>query len=80
MRMLNQETDAPVQMLTVLLTRSEVQELHGILDDLLAADSTGDHYHLSSPDYQKEITVAIYGESDPRGFSERMLKLIAEDR
>jgi hypothetical protein len=50
---------APIQDLLIFLTRPEVGELRDALDALLEHfDEPGWHAHVSSPDYQVEITVA----------------------
>lgn len=46
--------------LYVELSIADARELRGALDDLIA-DPSGGHYHLSSSDYQSELTVWIEG-------------------
>lgn len=79
MRILDEIESRKIDMLQLLLTRSEAQELKDGLEDLLTRGH--DHVHVSTPDFQKEVTVAIYDESDTRleGFSERSKRLILKD-
>src|SRR3954471_9958512 len=50
---------APVSNLSVFLSRAEAAELRDGLDELLQHfGESGRHAHISSPDYQTEITIA----------------------
>lgn len=60
------------------LTRGEAIQLQGYLEQLIANPSMH-HVHLSSDDYQKEVTISIYDETNLEGFDERSKKLIRED-
>lgn len=58
MRMTDLETKMSVDVLGLCLTRAEAQELRDDIDALLAHG--GDrHEHVSSADYQTELTVWI---------------------
>ena len=48
---------------TLLLTKVELQELVGDAESLIK-DPSKDHHHISSADYQKEITICIYDEKN----------------
>ena len=78
MRLLNQDDDKPLHRVLILLTQPEALELRDSLD-LLFENSVGRHEHISSQDYQKEITIGIYEERKPEGFDERSRILIARD-
>ncbi len=50
--------NVPIANVYIRLTRPEAQELIGSLETLLKLpDSTGQHQHISSEDYQTEVTV-----------------------
>jgi hypothetical protein len=78
MRIHDEDHDRKLDKITVFLTKSEARELKSDLNSLLC-DPAGNHRHLSSDDYRKEITVCIYDEARLEGFSERAKKLILED-
>jgi hypothetical protein len=78
MRMLDENRDNSVDQATLLLTRSEAQELLDSLQSLLAKGQ-GQHAHVPSEDYQKELTIAIYEPGRVDGFNERCKKLIQDN-
>lgn len=78
MRLLNQDEDRVIQRLLLLLTQREAVELKDSLE-LLLANSAGRHEHISSEDYQKELTIAIYDQTALEGFDGRSQTLIARD-
>jgi len=78
MRILDEIRDNSVEQATLLLTRAEAEELHDSLQSLLE-NAKGQHVHISSNDYQKEITVAIYDPNHLDGFHPRCQKLIREN-
>jgi len=78
MRILDEKRDNSVDRATLLLTRSEAQELLDSLRSLLA-DGQGQHAHVPSEDYQKEITIAIYEPGHANEFNQRCQKLIRDD-
>ena len=54
-----QGNGSPVDDLLIFLSRSEASELRSAIDALLENfDDAGWHAHISSPDYQTEITIA----------------------
>jgi hypothetical protein len=61
------------------LRPAEAQELKGAIDQLLSNRKLH-HLHVSADDYQKEITVSLYDETDLSGYDERSRILILEDR
>jgi hypothetical protein len=79
MRLLNQDDDRTVQRLLLLLTQPEAVELKDSLE-LLLANSAGRHEHISSEDYKKEITIAIYDPSSQESFDSRSRTLIVTDQ
>jgi len=78
MRILDEERNNSVDRATLLLTRSEAQELLDSLQELLA-NSKEQHTHVPSEDYQKEITLAVYEPGNTEGFNQRCQKLIQDD-
>jgi hypothetical protein len=75
MRVLDEIRDNSVDRAMLLLTRNEAQELLDSLQFLLG-DAKGQHAHVPSEDYEKEITIAIYEPGNTQGFNERCRKLI----
>ncbi|CCB86145.1 MULTISPECIES: hypothetical protein [Parachlamydia] len=64
--------------ITILLTRSEIEQLIGYAKQLLEENPPSDHYHLSNENYQKEITICIYN-PDISTYNPKVQKLIKED-
>lgn len=61
MRILDDKTDKKLDRITLFLTKSEALQLEYYLKHFLEKpNDSGLHFHLSSEDYQKEITVCIY--------------------
>jgi hypothetical protein len=58
---------------------SEAVELRNTLSEMIADPIGHDHGHVSSEDYKKELTVAIYSPDDPEHFDDRSKRLIIED-
>ena len=80
MRLLNEDTDSAISRLTLLLTKVEACELRDSLEAILESDAVARHEHVPSEDFQKEITIAIYDESDISRFDERVQELIQADK
>lgn len=78
MRILDDESDKKLDNVSIFLTREELKQLIGYAEGLLNKDSS-DHYHLSSDDYQKEITLSIYNPESTEKFNPRIIKLIKND-
>jgi hypothetical protein len=55
--------EKPLDRVYLALTDNEARELRDALDDLLKTDEAGWHGHVSSSDYDREVTV--YREDDP---------------
>lgn len=79
MRILDEEADRAISMVTLFLTKSEASELRDSLKALLERNGVG-HEHVDSEDFQKEITVAVYDDDDVTQFDQRSQRLIREDR
>jgi len=81
MRILDQDKDSKVDQVTIFLQLEEAKQLRDSLNELISNPSIH-HSHISSEDYQKEITVCIYNETDTKlmqQFDKRSLKLIEKD-
>lgn len=79
MRILDDESDKKLDNVSIFLTKEEAMQLRGYLNQLLD-NPTLQHSHLSSSDYQKEITVCLYDEKNLRNFNQRSIKLIKEEK
>ena len=78
MRILDDKSDKKLDTVTLFLTQEEALQLRSDLDQLLAKPQLH-HTHLSSENYQKEITVCVYDGEKLQGFHPRAIKLIKED-
>ena len=79
MRILDNESDKKLDDIAIFLNMEEAIQLRGYLNQLLDNPKL-QHAHLSSADYQKEITICLYNEKDLQGFHPRAIKLIKEDK
>lgn len=79
MRILNQDTDKSTQNILLCLTKSEALELRDELERLLSSNQRDNHGHINDTEYQREITVTIYDDSNLIGFDDRTKRLIVED-
>jgi len=81
MRLLDEIANKPLSNITLLLTHNEAGELRDKLDELIKNYGKGWHDHISDSDneYQREITVAIYKDTDISEFNERIQHLIKND-
>lgn len=61
MRILDEDRDVEVSNATVYLTLAEAEELHGQLSALMAK-AANVHFHLSSDDFARELTICHYVE------------------
>jgi hypothetical protein len=78
MRILDEVRDSSVERAVLLLTRREAQELLDSLQSLLD-DGLGQHEHVPSEAYDKEITIAIYEQGQTDSFNERCQRLIRDN-
>lgn len=79
MRILNNDTNAPLENVIIYLKKDEAVELIGALESLLNSEKTAEHSHINDLEYTHEITVAIYDEDNLNGFDQRSKKLIQEN-
>lgn len=80
MRILDNDRDVACNSVTLFLTVSEASELRDSLNSLVHEGFHARHEHVTSGDFQKEITVCVYTAEDLAGFDARSRKLILEDR
>jgi hypothetical protein len=78
MRILDDEADEKLDSVSIFLTKDEMQQLIGYAKQLI--EHSSDHQHLSSNDYQKEITICIYNPENPGKFSPRVERLLRDDQ
>ena len=79
MRILDEESDKKLDNVSIFLNKEEAVQLRCYLNQLLDNPKL-QHSHLSSSDYQKEITICLYDEKNLENFNERSIKLIREDK
>ena len=75
----DEEKKVALSSVTLILNIEEMHQLKGYVNQLLQENLPSDHYHLSSSDYQKEITLLLYR---PENFSQlhsEIKKLISSD-
>mgnify|MGYP001559443878 CR=1 FL=1 len=77
--MLDDESDKKLDRVSIFLTIEEAKQLQSYLNKLLASPET-QHAHLSSNDYQKEITICLYDNKNFINLHPRAIKLIKEDK
>ncbi len=78
MRILDEESDKKLDEVSIFLTKEEAVQMLGYLENLIKNPSH-QHSHLSSIDYQKEITICIYDTQNIESFHPRAKKLILKD-
>lgn len=79
MHILDDETDKTLKRITILLTKKEMRQLQGYVRQLLEEKPSSDHHHLSTDDYQKEITLCLYDPNNIEAFQEFIQKIIQQD-
>ena len=78
MRILDDKSDKKLNSVSLFLTKNEAKHLIGYLEQLLE-NAKGDHSHLMSEDYQKEICICLYNPDNVENFNKRVQKLIFND-
>jgi hypothetical protein len=79
LRILDDDSDKKLDNASIFLTKEEAVQLRGYLNQLLDNPKL-QHRHLSSTDYQKEITICLYDEKNLENLNQRSIKLIKEDK
>lgn len=80
MRILNQDTDSSINEIILYLTAQEAKDLMSALKDVMESSKAANHVHVSSEDFNKEITVCVYDPDQLSDFDKRSQRLITEDR
>ena len=78
MRILDDKSDRPINSVSIFLTETEAVYLIGYLEQVVY-EKRGDHSHLSSEDYKKEITICLYSPEKIDHFHPRIQKLLSND-
>ena len=78
MRILDDVSNKKLDRITIFLTKEEAGFLQKYLKQIID-NPIQDHAHLSSSDYQKEITICVYDNRSIDKFGLRAKKLILED-
>lgn len=79
MRISDDVSDKKLDKVTIFLTEQEALQLESYLKQFLEKSKEGLHFHLSSEDYQKEITFCIYDPEHIEKLHLRAQKLIRDD-
>ncbi len=79
MYILDEEANKKINLITIILNKKEMKQLLGYAKKLLDAPQSSEHYHLSSDDYQKEITICLFDSGNLEQFNPRIQKLIKDD-
>jgi len=79
MRILDNKNDKGINSVTLYLKLSEATELLDDLQRLIQNNSNDDHAHINDDDFNHEVTVVLYDESNLKGFNERSKRLILEN-
>jgi len=62
---------------TLLLTKGEAEELHHSISDLLSNNEH--HAHVSSDDYQTEVSISILEKNNLESYHPDICKIINDD-
>lgn len=80
MRIYDESGDKALRQVILYLTKDEAEDLLSALEQMVKDPSTHSHEHIDDREYAHEITVAVYDESNLRGFDARSVRLIREDK
>lgn len=80
MRISDDISNKKIDKLILLLTKEEILQLEDYLKQFInKSKNDGLHFHLSSEDYRKEITVCIYNPDNIKALHHRAQMLIRND-
>ncbi len=79
MRILDLDSDKSLSDVILYLTDLEAIELRNYLNHIIEKP-LNNHSHLSTDDYQKELTICIYDTNNLEGFNKRSIDLIINDQ
>lgn len=71
--------DEKMDHVIILLRENELRQLIGCAKQLIETKKTADHYHLSTDDYNTELTIGFYDPLDTKSLHPSIRKLIQED-
>ena len=77
MRILDEGSDKKLDRVMLYLTEEEAKEMKDSLEFLLYKKHH--HSHINSENFDKEITISIYKDSNLNSFNERSRNLIMKD-
>jgi hypothetical protein len=80
MRILDKRNDVALTDVILLLTQNEASELKETIELMLKNIDFNRHEHINDKEYEHEIILSIYDESNPMPFNKRIQKLITEDK
>ena len=78
MRILNEDNDKKIDMVTLYFTQDEAEEMRDSIN-IIIKNPIDNHVHISSSDCTKEVTICVYDVNNLGDFNERSKKLILED-
>jgi hypothetical protein len=78
MRLLDERADKALDRIAIYLTQGEAEELRDSILALLL-NPRGNHSHVPSEDFHKELTICIYDADTIPTFNGRSQKLILND-
>ncbi len=78
MKILDDEGNRPLKRVSLFLTRDETISLLKQLEGLISKHRRH-HVHVEDENFEREITIAIYTESNISKFDERSRRLIEKD-
>ena len=79
MRILDADNDLTLNNVTLYLKSEEARQMLGYLKNLLD-DPQNNHAHVNDDEYQHEVTLVIYTESNIQSLNARSQRVILEDR
>ena len=79
MYIIDEDANKKIDSVIIILNKNEIQQLLGYAKQLLEEVPSSDHYHLSSDDYKKEITICMYNSESINQLHPEIQKLINEN-
>lgn len=78
MRIYDSDNDKSFDNVTLYLTIDEARELYNDLAGLIERPA-GNHVHINSSDYQREVTVCVYDTENLDLFDEKSKKILTDN-
>jgi hypothetical protein len=78
MRILDEDGDKVIDRVTLYLLMTEAREFRDSLNALIS-NPIERHEHISSADFNREITVCIYDPAHLESFDDRSKKILSDD-